>query len=488
MDASLQGKHTKIECLLDSEDFVDECQKWLQQQKPEGYLPKELKNHIEETVFPKITGHIKKDYNGDELNEIIEPQLQPGEKEHVLVTHDECHFYANEGQKKIWVQDEEDIFDEQLKSNPNIKFRKAHVLHSIEADGYWKSEHMIEQLVNRTIPIFEVLHPGCVGVFCFDQSTNHNAMAEDALIVTRMNLGPAKKQAKLHDGWYTNKEGEKCIQKMVFGDEADIELRGEPKGIQLVLTECGLWPAEKIRLVCDQCSGKMEKDPNRQNCCARRILSCQLDFLEQKSALEESIIAAKHIFEKYPNHGDIWDAYEKGLEGRIAEWVVKKYKSHRWIPDNINEFFETELKIFLKFILVQNRQGKTRLSKWYVPYEDEEKNKIKGEVHRLVAPRDQKHQSNFVEFQNYKIIYRRYAGLFFCVCVDANDNELSYLEAIHFFVEVLDTFFGNVCELDLVFNFYKVYAILDEVFLTGEIEETSKNIVLTRLDHLDKLE
>lgn len=53
-------------------------------------------------------------------------------------------------------------------------------------------------------------------------------------------------------------------------------------------------------------------------------------------------------------------------------------------------------------------------------------------------------------------MYRRYAGLFFCACVDANDNELAYLEAIHFFVEVLDSFFGNVCELDLVFNFYKV--------------------------------
>ncbi|SAM03369.1 hypothetical protein [Absidia glauca] len=142
----------------------------------------------------------------------------------------------------------------------------------------------------------------------------------------------------------------------------------------------------------------------------------------------------------------------------------------------------------LRFILVQNRQGKTRLAKWYVPYEDEEKVKLKGEVHRLIAPRDQRHQSNFVEFRNYKIVYRRYAGLFFCVCVDANDNELSYLEAIHFFVEVLDAFFGNVCELDLVFNFYKVYAILDEVFLAGEVEETSKNIVLTRLDHLDKLE
>lgn len=104
---------------------------------------------------------------------------------------------------------------------------------------------------------------------------------------------------------------------------------------------------------------------------------------------------------------------------------------------------------------------------------------------------------------NNKIIYRRYAGLFFCACVDSTDNELAYLEAIHLFVEVLDAFFGNVCELDLVFNFYKVqkvvgtlygrltrkvYAILDEVFLAGEIEETNKVVILTRLDHLEKLD
>lgn len=39
-----------------------------------------------------------------------------------------------------------------------------------------------------------------------------------------------------------------------------------------------------------------------------------------------------------------------------------------------------------------------------------------------------------------------------------------------------------------IVNDGQVYAILDEVFLAGEIEETSKQVVLTRLAHLDKLE
>jgi hypothetical protein len=38
------------------------------------------------------------------------------------------------------------------------------------------------------------------------------------------------------------------------------------------------------------------------------------------------------------------------------------------------------------------------------------------------------------QFRNYMAVYRRYFGLFFCVCVDAIDNELEYLEAIHLLV------------------------------------------------------
>jgi len=65
---------------------------------------------------------------------------------------------------------------------------------------------------------------------------------------------------------------------------------------------------------------------------------------------------------------------------------------------------------------------------------------------------------------------------------------LSLLEAIHFFVELLDQYFGNVCELDLVFNFHKVLAVVDEYILAGELMETSKSAIINRLAEVDSLE
>lgn len=72
----------------------------------------------------------------------------------------------------------------------------------------------------------------------------------------------------------------------------------------------------------------------------------------------------------------------------------------------------------------------------------------------------------------------RYASLYFVVFIDKDDNELIILEQIHHFVELLDRYFGNVCELDLIFHFHKSYYLLDELFLAGELQETSKKAVL----------
>ncbi len=115
-----------------------------------------------------------------------------------------------------------------------------------------------------------------------------------------------------------------------------------------------------------------------------------------------------------------------------------------------------------------------------------------------LSPR-QKRQCSFFEHRAYKIVYRRYASLFFMVGVDSEEvsagsefgqavssrakqqahtattrrsslpnshmhehthptprrplppqNELEMLEFIHCFVEVLDKHFGQVCELDIM--------------------------------------
>jgi AP-1 complex subunit sigma 1/2 len=68
--------------------------------------------------------------------------------------------------------------------------------------------------------------------------------------------------------------------------------------------------------------------------------------------------------------------------------------------------------------------------------------------------------------------------LYFCCGVDADDNELLALEIIHQYVEILDKYFGNVCELDLIFNFHKAYYILDEMVLAGEFQESSRKSIL----------
>lgn len=142
----------------------------------------------------------------------------------------------------------------------------------------------------------------------------------------------------------------------------------------------------------------------------------------------------------------------------------------------------------IKFFLIQNKQGQTRLSKWYVTSpEDNDKAKMEADINRVITMRE-KDCTNFVEYQNVKLIYRRYAGLYFVFGCDVNENELILMETIHIFVELLDQYFSNVCELDIVFQFNKVYAILDEFILAGEVQETSKRVILERMKDLEKLE
>jgi AP-1 complex subunit sigma 1/2 len=115
---------------------------------------------------------------------------------------------------------------------------------------------------------------------------------------------------------------------------------------------------------------------------------------------------------------------------------------------------------------------------------------------------------NILEIADFRAVYRRYASLFFVVGIDGpttsgngggsaaaataaaavagggengagtttatatttttpGDNELAALATAHLYVEVLDSIFGNVCELDLVFNFHVAHHALDELVVGG---------------------
>ena len=166
------------------------------------------------------------------------------------------------------------------------------------------------------------------------------------------------------------------------------------KGKKTILLERGLW----VRGLTDECSTCVneksrgftgEPDPTRSSCCATRILKFQPDFMEQKSRLQELVEGRGHICLFLPKYHCelnwiemLWgvlkrrlrasnevytvaslitainrildelsqdrmllmkfqthvlrycDAYRKGCNGRLAVLAVKKFTSHRHLPDS----------------------------------------------------------------------------------------------------------------------------------------------------------
>jgi hypothetical protein len=141
----------------------------------------------------------------------------------------------------------------------------------------------------------------------------------------------------------------------------------------------------------------------------------------------------------------------------------------------------------INFILLISRQGKLRLAKWYATYNLKERQKLIKEVTALVMARKPR-ACNFIEYRDQKIVYKRYASLFFVAGIDAEENELLVLETLHRYVETLDRHFENVCELDLIFNFMKAHYVLDEFIVAGEVQEPSMKAVLRSVQQADEIE
>ena len=125
----------------------------------------------------------------------------------------------------------------------------------------------------------------------FDNSCNHNAFADDALVVSRMNMKDGGKQPLLRNGQMPDSSS----HSMTFVDSDGVT---KPKGIRRILQERGLWVQGLVRQ-CDTCKSHIS-DPVNLECCVVRILSRQPDFASQKNHLQEVIELAGHRCIFYP--------------------------------------------------------------------------------------------------------------------------------------------------------------------------------------------
>ncbi|TAQ88066.1 hypothetical protein B7494_g3595 [Chlorociboria aeruginascens] len=156
-------------------------------------------------------------------------------------------------------------------------------------------------------------------------------------------------------------------------------------------------------------------------------------------------------------------------------------------PSSLTTIFAVARKMAIHYLILLSRQGKVRLAKWFTTLSPKEKAKIIKDVSQLVLARRTR-MCNFLEYKDSKIVYRRYASLFFIAGCAPTDNELITLEIVHRYVEQMDKYYGNVCELDIIFNFQKAYFILDELLLAGEMQESSKKNVLRVISAQDSIE
>jgi AP-1 complex subunit sigma 1/2 len=140
----------------------------------------------------------------------------------------------------------------------------------------------------------------------------------------------------------------------------------------------------------------------------------------------------------------------------------------------------------IHWIMLISRQGKVRLAKWYAPSTSSSRTQTMRDVVALVLPRSPK-MCNVVDWKAGKLVYKRYASLFFVAQIDPDDNELLAMELLHTYVEILDQYFTSVCELDLIFNFTRAYWILDELVGAGELLDASKAAVLNVVGTADVL-
>ncbi|KAK8807104.1 hypothetical protein WA158_003863 [Blastocystis sp. Blastoise] len=136
----------------------------------------------------------------------------------------------------------------------------------------------------------------------------------------------------------------------------------------------------------------------------------------------------------------------------------------------------------IQFLLIVNKSGQTRFSKYYTFENAKERSTLEGEVTRICLGRRDEECSVF-EHRGYRVIYRHFGRLIFLIgtTMEADENILSLYEFMNLFVGSLELYFTRLTELDIMLNLEKVHYILDEMIMNGTVYETNKDHITKQL-------
>ena len=95
------------------------------------------------------------------------------------------------------------------------------------------------------------------------------------------------------------------------------------KGMENIIKERGLWPEKGLNA---QCEG-FKCESGKVDCCCRRLLFSQPDFVNQKSHLEELITSRGHICDFYPKYH--CSSTSSSSIGELRNWLTEQARGQR---------------------------------------------------------------------------------------------------------------------------------------------------------------
>ena len=234
-------------------------------------------------IFLEIMAHLEPlmiRYEGDDMTPIY-PTLAPGQKVYIVVNHDESIFHVNDMKRRMWLQHGQQpikkkgngrsihvsdficeqvgrlrLVDDVLEEHEKLPLDSPLRLPTTEArkiiypgknhDKWWDVNQLMTQLKTAT-DIFERQFPDAIGVWIFDCSSSHEALAPDALNVNQMNVNPGGNQWAMRDTIIPFSNPPPCQgqtdsrgqhQSLVYlANHPDANLRGRAKGMKAMLKE-----------------------------------------------------------------------------------------------------------------------------------------------------------------------------------------------------------------------------------------------------------